>query len=148
MLRPLCVSYSITYILTYDGNHVVAITCNAVLSPVHLSVCGKSQEHSTPAFVIFGHSQTASDEDDGDAWDIFFAMPSSCAIVDGVDDDDAFSLTAIIVVVVVVVVSGVAVDFIDVVVSSSSVMSRHDAVIINVKMSKPRNGLGILERYA
>lgn len=45
-----------------------AITCNAVLSPVHLSVCGKSQEHSTPAFVIFGHSHPVSVEgdDDGD----------------------------------------------------------------------------------
>ena len=52
------------------------ITCSAVLSPVHLSVCGKSQEHSTPAFVIFGHSQTVSGEGEG-AWDVSLTFPSS-----------------------------------------------------------------------
>lgn len=54
----------------------VKITCSAVLSPVHLNVCGKSQEHSTPAFVIFGHSQTVSDEGE-DAWDGSLTFPPS-----------------------------------------------------------------------
>lgn len=86
---------------------------------MHLSVCGKSQEHSTPAFVIFGHSQGASDGEE--------------------DDGDAFSSIAAIVIVVPEVLVSVVV-----VVALFSVTSRHDAVIINVKTSRFRNGFGIL----
>lgn len=140
---------------------VVTITSNAVLSPVHLSVCGKSQEHSTPAFMIFGHSHTVSEEDDGDgdgdsdnggdndgnAWDRFFGMPSSC-VVTIADGDNVFSLVIVVLMDVsmyVDVVINVEI-FIVVVVTLFSVASKHDADIINVKMSTFRNNFDILKR--
>lgn len=131
--------------------------------------------------MIFGHSQTVSEEDDG-VWGISFGMSSFCTVTvageaDG-EDDDTFSVVAnVIVVVVVAVIIDVIVDavvvisvivdavvsaivvvdivsavviirlVIDVadVVASSSVTLRHDAIIINVKTSKSRNGLSILK---
>lgn len=119
-----------------------AITCNAVLSPAHLSVCGKSQEHSTPGLVMFGHSQAASKKVDGDGVeDRIFGMLSFFAVK---VDDDTFVSTAIVVRPnVLVVVCNISA----VVVMTSSVALKHDAVIINnTKTSKSRNSLGILEK--
>lgn len=130
------------------------LTSSAVLSPVHLSVCGKSQEHSTPAFVIFGHSHAVSEEDDGDgggddddngnAWDRFFGMSSSCVA----DGDNVFSSATVVLVDVSMYVDvAISVEiFIVVVVTLSSVASKHDADIINVKMSTSRNNFDILKR--
>lgn len=138
--------------LMYEESPVAAITCSAVLSPVHLSVCGKSQEHSTPVFVIFGHSHTVleddgknGDDDDGNAMVRFFGMPSSCGVTIA-DGDNAFS-SVIIVLIDVLVDVAINVDIsIVVVVILSSITSRHDAVIINAKTSRSRNNFGILER--
>lgn len=105
--------------------------------------------------MIFGHSQTVSKEDDA-AWDTSFGMSSSCTVAGGDDGDETFSLATVVDVVVdAVVVASVIVgividkfviDVADVVASSSSVRLRHDAVIINVKTSKSRNGPSILEK--
>lgn len=140
----------------YDDLLSKFITCSAVLSPAHLSVCGKSQEHSTPAFVIFGHSHTVSEKDDGDgdddgggdgdAWDRFFGMPLSCVVIVA-DGNNAFSS---VVVVLMNAAVDVAINVIDsiVVVTLSSIASKHDAIIINVKTSRSRNNFGILKRDA
>ena len=99
--------------------------------------------------MIFGHSHTVSEKDDGDgdgdgdAWDRFFEMPLSCVVIVA-DGKNAFSS----VVVFMNVAVDVAINVIDsiVVVTLSSVASRHDAVIINVKTSRSRNNFGILKR--
>lgn len=120
-------------------------------------MCGKSQEHSTPGFVIFGHSQNAisgeDDDDDNDddegngvTWDRSFEMLPSCAatFVDNIDVTVASVVVIVVVIIVVLNVSlfGTIVELdvvdIDVVndVASSSVTLRHDVVIINVKTSR------------
>jgi len=79
-------------------------------------------------------------------------MLSSCTIT-VVDDVDMAIVVVLAVVIVIIVIALNVLDVIteldasvDVVVVSSSVTLRHDAVIINAKMSRSRNGFGILDK--
>jgi hypothetical protein len=77
-------------------------------------------------------------------------MLSSCTIrvVDDVDMTIVVVL-AVVIVVIVLNVLDVIIELdasVDIIVVSSSVTLRHDAVIINAKMSRSRNGFGILDK--